>query len=91
MKIVYDNLFAKKATIEPTEKNTKMTIEKLEFKHHNKVFEEYCRNDFKKNIIKITEEAKHRNSVKEQITKKLYEYNLENPVNPEKYQHTKSI
>ena len=82
MKLVYDNLFVKNAPIEPTEKTAKITIEKQDFKHHNKVFEEYCRNDFKKNIVKITEEAKHRNSPKEQLKKRLY--NLENQVNPEK-------
>jgi hypothetical protein len=82
MKIVYDNLFVKNAPIEPTEKISNTKLDNLTFKYHNKVFEEYCRNDFKKNIIKITEEAKHRNSPKEQLKKQLY--NLESQVNPEK-------
>ena len=82
MKIVYDNLFVKNAPIEPTEKISNTKLDNLTFKHHNKVFEEYCMNDFKKNIIKITEESKQRNSPKEQLKKRLY--NLESQVNPEK-------
>lgn len=82
MKIVYDNLFVKNAPIEPTEKISNTKLDNLTIKYHNKVFEEYCRNDFKKNIIKITEESKQRNSPKEQLKKRLY--NLESQVNPEK-------